>query len=105
MSFNQSFNDKTCASSKNHIVKEPITLTCLHGVCKSCLPKKSDTIECKICGTEQKIIDNKNIFMKKFIERNLPELFDKLEKLMNEEIRKLKGNANQRVFQSFVLYF
>ena len=105
MSFNELYTDILCASSKDHIVKEPINLACSHGVCNTCLPKGCDKIKCKICGTEQKIYDNENIFMKKFIERNLPGLFDKLEKLMNEEITKLKGNANQRVFQSFVLYF
>ena len=91
MSFNQLFNDITCASSKDHIVKEPITLACSHGVCNSCLPKDSYTIECKICGTEQKMNNNQNVFMKKLIERNLPELFDKLEKQMSKEIRELKG--------------
>ena len=106
MSFNELYTDILCASSKDHIVKEPITLACSHGVCKSCLPKGSNTIVCKICGNKQKIIAHENIFMKKFIERNLSGLFDKLEKLMNEEIRKLKGNANQKEsIKSFVLHF
>ena len=65
MSLNELYNDILCAWSKDHIVKEPINLACSHGVCKSCFPKDSETIECKICGTEQKINDNENVNMKK----------------------------------------
>ena len=72
-------------------MKEPINLACSHGVCKSCLPKGSDKIKCKICGTEQQINNNKIVFIKKFIEMNLPELFNQLEKQMSDEKKKLKG--------------
>ena len=93
MSLSELYTDIICALSKDHIVKEPITLACSHGVCKSCLPKESDTIDCKICGTEQKINDNENVFMKTSIERNLPGLFEKMENQISEEIRQLKGNS------------
>ena len=93
MSLNELYTDILCASSKDHIVKEPITLACLDGVCKSCLPKGSDKIECNICGTEQKINTNENIFMKKLIERKLPELLNNLEKQMSDQIKKLKGKS------------
>ena len=91
MSFSEIYADILCASSTDHIVKEPITLVCSHGVCKSCLPKESDTVKCKICGTERKITGHENILMKKLLKTNLPDLFYKLEKQMSEEIRNLKG--------------
>ena len=65
MSYTEFYTYLLCASSKDHIVKEPINLACSHGVCNSCFPKDSETIECKICGTEQKINDNENVNMKK----------------------------------------
>ena len=91
MSLSELYSDILCASSKDHIVKEPINLACSHGVCKICLPKGSETIECKICGTEQKINTNENIFMKNLIKSNLPGLFNNLEKQMSDQIKKLKG--------------
>ena len=91
MSLSDLFTDILCALSNDHIVKEPVNLTCSHGVCKSCLPKESNKIKCKICETEQKIDANENIFIKKLIERNLQELFFKLEEQISEKIRNLKG--------------
>ena len=43
----------------------------------TCLPQGSDTIECKICGKEKNINNKKDVFIKNFIERTLPELFEK----------------------------
>ena len=91
MNFNELYHDLLCALTNDHIVKEPINLTCSHVVCKSCIPRDVETIECKICGAKQHITANENIFMKKYIANNLPGLFDKLEKQMSEEIRKYKG--------------
>ena len=91
MSYTEFYTYLLCASSKDHIVKEPINLACSHGVCKSCFPKGSDTIVCKICETEQKINNNKNIFITKLLKMNLHELFNKLEKQMSDQIIKLKG--------------
>ena len=91
MSLSELYTDLLCASSKDHILQEPINLACSHCVCKSCLPIESEIVECKICGIEQKITSNENTLMKKLLKINLPELFDKLEKQMSEEIRSLKG--------------
>ena len=91
MSLCELYTDILCASSRDHIAKEPVTLSCSHGVCKSCLPKESNTVKCKHCGTEQKINANENVLIKNSIQKNLPGLFDKLERQMSEEIRKLKG--------------
>ena len=92
MSLNELNNDILCASSKDHIVKDPIPLACSHGVCKNCLSKESDAIKCEICGKKQKIknVEN-NLISKISMQKNLPELFDKLEKQMSDETKKLKG--------------
>ena len=92
MSFNHlMFPHLMCASSNDHIFKEPFALACSHGVCRNCKPNNSEAIECKICGTDQKITSNENVFMKIFIDNNFSGLFDKLEEQMSEEIRKYKG--------------
>ena len=91
MSFNELYSDILCALTKDHIVKVPITLGCLHVICNSCLTKGSGTIVCKICGTEQKIIAFENVYIEKLLKKNLPELFNKLEQQISDKIRKLKG--------------
>ena len=101
MSIRELYPDLLCASSNDHIVKEPITLDCSHGVCKTCIPKNNNKlnwkirwkIECKICGTNQQITKNENILMNKLIGMSLSGLFDALKKQMSEEIRKYKGTT------------
>ena len=44
MSLSELYIDIQCAFYKDHIVKEPITLACSHGVCKNCLPKDSEKV-------------------------------------------------------------
>ena len=105
MSFNELYPKLLCASSNDHIVKEPFTLVCSHGVCKDCIPSNAEVIECKICGSNQEIIKKESIFMKNLIETSLPGLFDGLEKRMNDEIRKYKGKLMESLrLMHFYLY-
>ena len=93
MSLNALYNDILCAFSNDHIVKEPFILACSHVFCKTCLPKASDWVQCKICGSELKINANENIFMKSLNQKNFQESFYKLQMQMSKEFRKLEGNS------------
>ena len=93
MNLSKFFKNQFFGMFKDRIVEELINLPFPHDVCKSCLTNESDNIECKICGKKQTIDGNINIFIKKLIEMNLPELLDILENRMSDELRKLKSNS------------
>ena len=60
MRFNDLYSDLLCASTNDHILKEPINLTCSHEICRSCIPKDVNKIVCRICGAKQNITANEN---------------------------------------------
>jgi hypothetical protein len=45
------FIDLQCGLTNDHIIEQPIGLSCGHCICKKCVPKQSK-IRCKICGIE-----------------------------------------------------
>ena len=40
-----------CGLTNDHVVKEPISLSCGHSICKACVPDQVK-IKCKICREE-----------------------------------------------------
>ena len=40
-----------CGLTNDHVVKEPISLSCGHCICKKCVPDQVK-IKCKICSIE-----------------------------------------------------
>ena len=47
------FNDLKCGITDDHIVREPISLSCGHCICKNCVPDIQEAnINCKICSVE-----------------------------------------------------
>ena len=70
-----------CDLTNDHIVREPISLSCGHCVCKTpCLTDQS-RIKCKICNLETKLENHvESIPIKKLIKSYLYPLFEELEK-------------------------
>ena len=45
------FSDLQCGLTNDHIVREPISLTCGHCICKKCVNDRAKII-CRICSEE-----------------------------------------------------
>ena len=75
--------DLYCGLSNDHIVKEPITLTCGHSICKQCVHDQVK-IKCKICSEESAL--NKTM-----IKSSLSGLFEELEERATNEINLFKS--------------
>ena len=86
-----------CGLSNDHVVKEPISLSCGHSICKQCVPDQFK-IKCKICATEtdkSKLeINKESAFAKRMKLSDLSELFEELEKRPTNAIKFLKSLIN-----------
>jgi hypothetical protein len=84
-----------CGLSNDHIVKEPIILSCGHCVCKTCVTDQN-VINCKICSkttnNSELILDKESFSFKKMIRYYLSELFEDLDKRKAHGIFMLKSN-------------
>ena len=87
---NELYEDLLCANSKDHILEDPIFLKCNHSACKNCIPFDSKELKCEVCKSNQTITGNENNLIKKVIKINLPELFDRLNEKISQEIKKYK---------------
>ena len=87
-------NDLQCGLSNDHVVKEPISLSCGHCICKQCVPDQSK-IKCNICSIEtdkSKLeINIESALVKNSIKRCLSGLFDDLEKRTTDGINSFKS--------------
>ena len=88
------FSDLQCGLTNDHIVREPISLTCGHSICKKCVNDQVK-IKCRICNEET---DKSNLQMNKesvpiknIIKRSLTGLFDDLEKRAIDGINSFKS--------------
>ena len=88
------FSDLQCGLTNDHIVREPISLTCGHCICKKCVSDQVK-IKCRICNEET---DKSNLQMNKesvpiknIIKRSLTGLFDDLEKRATDGINSFKS--------------
>ena len=85
-----------CGLSNDHVVKEPISLSCGHSICKACVPVCGQVkIRCKICNEEtfkyKLKINKESALVKKSIKSCLSGLFDDLEKRATEGINSFKS--------------
>ena len=78
--------------TNDHIVREPISLSCGHCVCKTpCLTDQS-RIKCKICNVETNLENHvESIPIKNMIKSYLSPLFEELEKRATNEINSFKS--------------
>jgi hypothetical protein len=83
-----------CGLSNDHIVKEPISLSCGHCICKTCVTDQN-VINCKICSKttnkSELIWDKESFPFKKMIKYYLSELFEDLDKRTAHGISMLKS--------------
>ena len=83
-----------CGFSNDHVVKEPISLSCGHSICKQCFPDQAK-IKCKICSVatdKSKLqINTKSNHIKAMIKSSLSGLFEELEKQATNEINSFKS--------------
>ena len=89
------FNQLYCGLTNDHIVREPISLSCGHCVCKTpCLTDQS-RIKCKICTIEtdesELRVGRESITIEKMIKSYLSPLFEELEKRAKNEINSFKS--------------
>ena len=90
----ESLRELYCGLQNDHVVKEPISLSCEHSVCKQCVPDQVK-IKCKICSEET---DKSNLqihkesdHVKRMIKSSLSGLFEELEKRATNEINSFKS--------------
>ena len=87
-------SDLQCGLTTDHIVKEPISLSCGRCICKKCL-KDQNKIKCEICSIEtdkSKLeIDIESVPIKNSIKRCLSGIFDDLEKRATDGISSFKS--------------
>ena len=92
-----------CGLTNDHVVKEPISLSCGHCICKQCAPDQAK-IKCKICSIETDKSDLKinvgSAPIKKIIKSSLTGLFEELEKRATSEIDSFKS---QKISFFFIL--
>ena len=78
-----------CGLKNDHVVKEPISLSCGHCICKQCVHDQVK-IKCKICSVEtikSKLkIKKESLSIKRKIKSYLSGLFEELEKRATIEI-------------------
>ena len=89
-------NDLQCGLSNDHVVKEPISLSCGHCICKQCVPDIQEAkIKCKICSIEtdksELKVNIESVPIKNSIKRCLSGLFDDLEKRATDGINSFKS--------------
>ena len=88
------FSELYCGLTNDHIVKEPITLSCGDCICKQCVPDQNK-IKCKICSIETDKsslkINTEPAPIKKEISSYLSGFFEELEKLATNEINSFKS--------------
>jgi hypothetical protein len=86
-----------CAISNNHIVKDPVFLSCQHFICNSCLTSLSINnikLECQICGnmiSESLVKQKDSEILKDLINMSLNDLFNQLEENTTKELNKFKS--------------
>ena len=76
-----------CGLTDDHIVREPISLSCGHCVCKTPYLTNQMRIKCKVCNLDTKR-ENRvdSISIKNMIKSSLSPLFEELEKRATNEI-------------------
>ena len=83
-----------CGLTNDHVVQEPISLSCGHCICEACVPDQVK-IKCKICNEEtdkSKLEMNKeSALVKNSIKSCLSGLFDDLEKRTTDGINSFKS--------------
>ena len=88
------FSDLKCGLTNDHIVREPISLSCGHFICRKCVNDQVK-IQCMICNEEtdkSKFEMNKeSALVKNSIKSCLSGLFDDLEKRTTDGINSFKS--------------
>ena len=83
-----------CGLANDHVVKEPISLSCGHSVCKQCVPDQLK-IKCKICSEKtdkcKLEISTESSPIKRMKLSDLSGLFEELEKRATNEINSFKS--------------
>ena len=83
-----------CGITNDHVVKEPISLSCGHSICKQCVHDQVK-IKCKICSEETDKsnlkISTESALVKRMIKSSLSGLFEELEKRTTNEINLFKS--------------
>ena len=89
------FTELYCGLTNDHIVKEPISLSCGHCICKTQCLIDQNKIKCKICSVEtdksEIRVDRESAPIKRMIKSYLSELFEDLEKRATDEINSFKS--------------
>lgn len=85
----------SCAVSNDHIVNEPIHLSCGHTICKTCIPNDANTfLNCSIClalNMKDLKLERTSRFASQLVQLNLPILFKKLEKTAENMLQEVKS--------------
>ena len=88
------FSDLKCGIASDNEIETPISLSCGHYICKTCVPN-STFIICKICSLithwSELQFDFESVPIKKRDKKCLSGLFDDLEKRATDEINKFKS--------------
>ena len=88
------FSDLQCGLTNDHVVNQPINLSCGHCICKTCVPDQTIII-CKICSIEtnrsELKVDIESVYIKNRIKNYIYGLFDDLEKRAIDEIKTIKS--------------
>ena len=88
------FSELYCGLTNDHVVKEPINLSCGRCICKQCIPDQVK-VKCKICSIETDIlslqINTESALVVSLIKFSLSGLFDELEKRAANEINSFKS--------------
>ena len=81
-----------CALTNDHIVREPISLSCGHCICKTPCLTDQMRIKCTICNLDTKLENRvESIPIKNMIKSSLSPLFEELEKRATNEINSFKS--------------
>ena len=84
-----------CDLTNDHIVREPISLSCGHCVCKTPCLTDQTRIKCKICNLEtdksELRVGSESTPIKIMIKSFLSPLFEELEKRATNEINSFKS--------------
>ena len=88
------FNDLQCGLTNDHIVREPISLSCGHSICIKCVSDQVK-IKCKICSIEtdesELRVDSEPAPIKRIKLCSLSGLFDDLEKRATDGVNSIKS--------------
>ena len=89
------FRELYCGLTNDHIVKEPISLSCGHCICKRPCLTYQKRFRCKICSVEtdesELNADMESDPIKQMIKSDLSGLFQELEKRVTHEINTFKS--------------